>query len=56
MNHFHLNQTFEMDEWIYSRHRALKGTKPCICSSHRLPNTALGGKSLFKTGALTGRD
>jgi hypothetical protein len=38
-----LNQTFEIDEWIYSRHRALKGTNPCIDSLHGLPNTALGG-------------
>jgi hypothetical protein len=28
MNHFHLDQTLEMDEWIYSRHRGLKGTDP----------------------------
>jgi hypothetical protein len=50
MNHFHLNQTFEMDEWIYSRHRALKGTKPCIFSSHQLPNSARGGNHVLKLG------
>jgi hypothetical protein len=50
MNHFHLNQTLKMDEWIYSRHRVLKGTKPCISSSHRLPNTARGGNHVLKLG------
>jgi hypothetical protein len=34
MNHFHLNQTFEIDEWIYSRHRGSKGTQPCKSSWH----------------------
>ncbi len=34
MNHFHLNQTLEMDVQIYSRHRGLKGTDPCRFPLH----------------------
>jgi hypothetical protein len=36
-----------MDEWIYSRHRALKGTKPYIFS---FPNTTRGGNHVLKLG------
>jgi hypothetical protein len=32
--HFHLNQTLEMDEWIYSRHKDSKGIQPGKSSLH----------------------
>ena len=50
MIHFHLKQTFEMDEWIYSRHRALKGTDPCIVSLHRLRKFCPWRESVLKLG------